>query len=77
MIVVGALYTTKPDEAWFENHFKFGVDGSAVLPVARIEPTTALGVASIEKDHLNVARVSSTWGSGSAFARLSFLRRCR
>jgi len=57
MIVVGALYTTKPDEAWFEKSF---ISSALTVALCSLWPTltnTALGVASIEKDHLNVARV--------------------
>ncbi|MEO8183144.1 MAG: ABC transporter permease [Deltaproteobacteria bacterium] len=63
MICVGALYTTKPSEAWFEKSF---VSSAITVALCSLWPTlanTALGVASIERDHLNVARVLKlgTW----------------
>lgn len=63
MICVGALYTTKADEAWFEKSF---ISSAITVALCSLWPTlanTALGVASIEKDHLNVARVLKldTW----------------
>lgn len=63
MICVGALYTTKPEEAWFEKSF---LSSALTVALCSLWPTlanTALGVASIEKDHLNVARVLKldTW----------------
>lgn len=63
MICVGALYTTKPSEAWFEKSF---ISSAITVALCSLWPTlanTALGVASIEKDHLNVARVLKldTW----------------
>lgn len=57
MICVGALYTTKGDEAWFEKSF---ISSAITVALCSLWPTlanTALGVASIDKDHLNVARV--------------------
>ncbi len=57
MIVVGALYTTDPADAWFEKSF---ISSAFTVALCSLWPTltnTALGVASIEKDHLNVARV--------------------
>jgi nitrate/nitrite transport system permease protein len=57
MIVVGAVYTTEPESAWFEKSF---VSSAFTVALCSLWPTlvnTALGVASIEKDHLNVARV--------------------
>lgn len=57
MIVVGALYTTDPKEAWFEKSF---VSSAFTVALCSLWPTltnTALGVASIDKDHINVARV--------------------
>lgn len=57
MICVGALYTTPPAEAWFEKSF---ISSALTVALCSLWPTlanTALGVASIEKDHLNVARV--------------------
>jgi nitrate/nitrite transport system permease protein len=57
MIVVGALYTTDPREAWFEKSF---ISSAFTVALCSLWPTltnTALGVASIDKDHLNVARV--------------------
>lgn len=63
MICVGALYTTKPSEAWFEKSF---ISSALTVALCSLWPTlanTALGVASIEEDHLNVARVLKldTW----------------
>lgn len=57
MIVVGALYVTPPGEAWFEKSF---ISSAITVALCSLWPTlvnTALGVASIDKDHLNVARV--------------------
>ncbi len=57
MICVGALYTTPPDQAWFEKSF---LSSAFTVALCSLWPTlanTALGVASIDKDHLNVARV--------------------
>lgn len=63
MICVGALYTTKPSEAWFEKSF---ISSALTVSLCSLWPTlvnTALGVASVDKDHLNVARVLKlgTW----------------
>jgi len=62
MIVVGALYTTDPQRAWFEKSF---ISSAFTVALCSLWPTlvnTALGVASIDKDHLNVARVLQlTW----------------
>lgn len=63
MICVGALYTTAPDKAWFEKSF---ISSALTVALCSLWPTlanTAMGVASIEKDHLNVARVLKldTW----------------
>lgn len=57
MIVVGALYVTPPEEAWFAKSF---ISSALTVALCSLWPTlvnTALGVASIEKDHLNVAKV--------------------
>jgi nitrate/nitrite transport system permease protein len=57
MIVVGALYTTEPSEAWFQKSF---LSSALTVALCSLWPTlvnTALGVGSIDKDHLNVARV--------------------
>jgi nitrate/nitrite transport system permease protein len=57
MIVVGALYTTPPEQAWFEKAF---LSSAITVALCSLWPTlvnTAIGVAAIEKDHLNVARV--------------------
>ncbi len=57
MIVVGALYTTDPREAWFEKSF---ISSALTVALCSLWPTlvnTGLGVASIDKDHMNVARV--------------------
>jgi nitrate/nitrite transport system permease protein len=57
MIVVGAVYTTDPREAWFERSF---ISSACTVALCSLWPTlvnTSLGVASIDKDHLNVARV--------------------
>jgi nitrate/nitrite transport system permease protein len=63
MICVGALYTAEPDEALFEKSF---LSSAITVALCSLWPTlvnTALGVSSIEKDHLNVARVLKldTW----------------
>ena len=66
MIIVGALYTTNPQEAWFEKSF---ISSAITVALCSLWPTlvnTALGVASIDKDHLNVARVLKL----GAFARV-------
>jgi nitrate/nitrite transport system permease protein len=55
--VVGALYTTDPQQAWFEKSF---ISSAFTVALCSLWPTlvnTALGVASIDPDHLNVARV--------------------
>lgn len=57
MIVVGAVYTTDPKQAWFEKSF---ISSAFTVALCSLWPTltnTALGVASIEKDHINVAKV--------------------
>jgi nitrate/nitrite transport system permease protein len=57
MIVVGALYTTDPSEAWFERSF---ISSALTVSLCSLWPTlvnTAIGVTSIDKDHMNVARV--------------------
>jgi nitrate/nitrite transport system permease protein len=57
MICVGALYTTDPQQAWFEKSF---ISSAFTVSLCSLWPTlvnTALGVASIDKDHINVARV--------------------
>lgn len=57
MIIVGALYTVDPQEAWFEKSF---ISSAITVALCSLWPTlvnTALGVASIDKDHINVARV--------------------
>jgi nitrate/nitrite transport system permease protein len=57
MIVVGALYTTDPSHAWFEKSF---LTSAITVSLCSLWPTlinTALGVSSIDKDYLNVARV--------------------
>jgi nitrate/nitrite transport system permease protein len=57
MIVVGALYTTDPQEAWFEKSF---ISSALTVALCSMWPTlvnTGLGVASIDKDHMNVAKV--------------------
>ena len=59
MILVGALYTTDPAEAWFEKSF---ISSALTVAMCSLWPTlvnTAIGVNSIDKDHLNVARVLS------------------
>lgn len=63
MICVGALYVTPPSEAWFEKSF---ISSALTVALCSLWPTlvnTALGVASIEKDHMNVAKVLKldTW----------------
>jgi nitrate/nitrite transport system permease protein len=57
MIVVGSVYTTDPREAWFERSF---ISSAFTVALCSLWPTlvnTALGVASVDKDHMNVARV--------------------
>jgi nitrate/nitrite transport system permease protein len=64
MIVVSALYTTDPAEAWFEKSF---LSSALTVAMCSLWPTlvnTAIGVTAIDKDHLNVARVLSLpWGT--------------
>lgn len=64
MIVVGALYTTDPAEAWFEKSF---ISSAVTVALCSLWPTlvnTALGVNAIDKDHMNVARVLNLdWGT--------------
>ncbi len=55
MIVVSATYTTA--DPWFEKSF---VSSAITVALCSLWPTlvnTAVGVASIDRDHLNVARV--------------------
>ena len=55
MILVSALYTT--DDPWFEKSF---VSSAITVALCSLWPTlvnTSLGVASVDRDHLNVARV--------------------
>ncbi len=57
MILVGALYTTEPDKAWFEKSF---ISSALTVALCSLWPTlvnTSLAVASIDKDYMNVARV--------------------
>lgn len=57
MIVVGALYTTPPKEAWFEKSF---LSSALTVALCSLWPTlmnTALGVSSIPKEYSSVARV--------------------
>lgn len=57
MIVVGAVYTTDPSEAWFEKSF---ISSALTVALCSLWPTlvnTALAVASIDRDYINVARV--------------------
>jgi nitrate/nitrite transport system permease protein len=65
MIVVSATYTSA--DPWFEKSF---VSSAVTVALCSLWPTlvnTAVGVASIDRDHLNVARV----------LRLSFATRVR
>ena len=55
MILVSALYT--PSDPWFEKSF---VSSAITVALCSLWPAlinTALGVAAVDKDHLNVARV--------------------
>ncbi len=57
MIIVGALYTTDPADAWFEKSF---LSSAITVALCSLWPTlinTAHGVASIDRNHMNVARV--------------------
>lgn len=57
MIVVGATYTTPSEEAWFEKSF---ISSAFTVALCCMWPTlvnTALGVASLDQDYLNVAKV--------------------
>lgn len=64
MIVVASVYTTDPREAWFERSF---ISSALTVALCSLWPTlvnTALGVAAIDKDHMNVARVLKLgWGT--------------
>jgi nitrate/nitrite transport system permease protein len=64
MIVVGAVYTTDPEEAWFEKSF---ISSALTVALCSLWPTlvnTGIGVTAIDKDHLNVARVLNLpWGT--------------
>ncbi len=55
MILVSALYTTQ--DPWFEKSF---ISSAITVALCSLWPTlvnTALGVASVDPDHMNVARV--------------------
>ena len=57
MIVVGALYTTPPEDAWFEKSF---LTSAITVALCSLWPTlmnTALGVGAVHKDHHAVAQV--------------------
>jgi nitrate/nitrite transport system permease protein len=57
MIVVGAVYTTPPEEAWFERAF---ISSALTVTLCSLWPTlmnTALGVSSVQKEHMAVAQV--------------------
>lgn len=57
MIVVASLYTTDPAEAWFERAF---ISSAITVALCSLWPTlmnTTLGVAAVDKDYLNVAKV--------------------
>jgi len=67
MITVGALYTTDPSHAWFEKSF---LSSAITVALCSLWPTlinTAHGVASIDRNLINVARV----------LRLGFWKRVR
>jgi nitrate/nitrite transport system permease protein len=57
MIIISAVYTTDPSVAWFEKAF---LSSAVTVALCSLWPTlvnTAHAVGSIDKDHLNVARV--------------------
>lgn len=57
MIVVGSVYETDPSEAWFAKSF---ISSALTVALCSLWPTlvnTAIGVSSIDKDYLNVAKV--------------------
>lgn len=57
MILVNSLYTTDPSVAWFERAF---ISSAITVALCSLWPTlvnTMFGVASVDKDYLNVARV--------------------
>jgi nitrate/nitrite transport system permease protein len=57
MIVVGALYTTPPEEAWFEKSF---LSSAITVALCSLWPTlmnTALGVSSVPREYQSVAQV--------------------
>jgi nitrate/nitrite transport system permease protein len=57
MIAVGALYTTDPAAAWFQKSF---ISSAITVALCSLWPAlinTALGVGSVDRDYLNVARV--------------------
>ncbi len=62
-ITVAATYTTAAKDAWFEKSFLISAITVALCSLWPTLINTALGVASIDKDHLNVARVLQlgTW----------------
>jgi nitrate/nitrite transport system permease protein len=61
---VGALYRTDPREAWFQKSF---LSSALTVAMCSLWPTlvnTGIGVASVDRDHLNVARVLNLpWGT--------------
>jgi nitrate/nitrite transport system permease protein len=64
MIVVGALYTTPPAEAWFEKSFLTSAFTVALCCMWPTLMNTALGVSSVQKDHQAVAQVLGLgWGT--------------
>jgi len=64
MIVVGALYTTPPQEAWFEKSFLTSAFTVALCCMWPTLMNTALGVSSVQKDHQAVAQVLGLgWGT--------------
>ncbi|HTM19330.1 MAG TPA: ABC transporter permease [Kofleriaceae bacterium] len=57
MIVVGALYTTPPEEAWFDKSF---LSSALTVALCSLWPTlmnTALGVSSVPREYHAVAQV--------------------
>jgi len=64
MIVVGALYTTPPAEAWFEKSFLTSAVTVALCCMWPTPVNPAPGLSSIHKDHQAVAQVLGLgWGT--------------
>lgn len=61
-ILVGALYSTEPQEAWFEKSFITSAITVALCSLWPALVNTAQGVSNVDRDHVNVSRVLQlTW----------------